>query len=72
LNTWKSTTWSSKGRRKPAAGAFHLMNSCRRKALRYKVLLTRDAVDDFKTLDGSVKKLVAQQLKKLGICTVSI
>lgn len=48
------------------------MNSCRRKALRYKVLLTRDAVDDFKTLDGSVKKLVAQQLKKLGICTVSI
>lgn len=33
--------------------------------MRYKVFLTEDAVADFKGLDGSVKKLVAKQLKKL-------
>jgi len=33
--------------------------------LRYKVFLTEDAAADFKGLDGSVKKLVAKQLKKL-------
>ncbi len=31
----------------------------------YKVLLTEDAADDFRALDGSVKKTVARQLKKL-------
>jgi mRNA interferase RelE/StbE len=33
--------------------------------LRYKVLLTEDAAADFRMLDGSVKMLVATQLKKL-------
>jgi len=33
--------------------------------LHYKVLLTKEATADFKALDGSVKKLVAKQLKKL-------
>lgn len=33
----------------------------------YKVLLTKDAADDFKFLDGSVKKLVAKHLTKLGL-----
>lgn len=33
--------------------------------MRYRVFLTEDAVVDFKRLDGSVKKLVAKQLKKL-------
>jgi len=33
--------------------------------LRYKVLLTEDAAADFRALDGSVKILVAKQLKKL-------
>jgi mRNA interferase RelE/StbE len=33
--------------------------------LHYKVLLTKEASADFKALDGSVKKLVAKQLKKL-------
>ena len=32
----------------------------------YKVFLHEAAADDFRSLDGSVKKLVAQQLKKLG------
>lgn len=36
-----------------------------RKALRYKVLLTREAAADFRSLDGSVKPVVARQLKKL-------
>ena len=31
----------------------------------YKVLLVEDAAEDFRSLDGSVKKLVAKQLKKL-------
>lgn len=31
----------------------------------YKVLLTPEASADFKALDGSVKKLVAKQMKKL-------
>lgn len=31
----------------------------------YKVLLLEAAADDFRSLDGSVKKLVAKQLKKL-------
>jgi mRNA interferase RelE/StbE len=33
--------------------------------LSYKVLLVEDAAEDFRRLDGSVKKLVAKQLKKL-------
>lgn len=33
--------------------------------MRYKVILTKDAADDFRRLDGSVKKQVAKQLKKL-------
>jgi len=33
--------------------------------LRYKVLLTPEAATDFRALDGSVKKLVGKQLKKL-------
>ena len=33
--------------------------------MRYKVLLTGDAAADFRLLDGSVKILVARQLKKL-------
>ena len=33
--------------------------------MRYKVFLTEDAAADFKGLDGSIKKLVAKQLKKL-------
>ena len=33
--------------------------------MRYKVVFTEDAAADFRTLDGSVKKLVATQLKKL-------
>jgi mRNA interferase RelE/StbE len=33
--------------------------------LRHKVLLTEDAAADFRALDGSVKILVAKQLKKL-------
>lgn len=33
--------------------------------MRYKVLLTPEAAADFRALDGSVKKLVAKQLKKL-------
>ncbi len=33
--------------------------------MRYKVFLTEDAAGDFKRLDGSVKKQVAKQLKKL-------
>jgi mRNA interferase RelE/StbE len=33
--------------------------------LSYKVLLLEAAADDFRNLDGSVKKLVAKQLKKL-------
>jgi len=35
--------------------------------LHYKVLLTQEAAEDFKLLDGSVKILVAKQLKKLEI-----
>lgn len=31
----------------------------------YKVVLTEDAASDFRSLDGSVKKLVAKQLEKL-------
>ena len=31
----------------------------------YKVTLTADAADDFRRLDGSLKKPVAKQLKKL-------
>lgn len=31
----------------------------------YKVVFTEDAAADFRALDGSVKKLVATQLKKL-------
>ena len=33
--------------------------------MRYRVVLTEDAADDFRALDGSVKILVAKQLKKL-------
>jgi len=33
--------------------------------LHYKVLLTPEAAADFKGLDGSIKKIVAKQLKKL-------
>jgi mRNA interferase RelE/StbE len=33
--------------------------------LRYRVELTSEAAADFRVLDGSVKKLVAKQLKKL-------
>ncbi len=33
--------------------------------MRYKLLLTAAAAEDFRALDGSVKKLVAKQLKKL-------
>lgn len=33
--------------------------------MRYKVLFTPDAAGDFKALDGSVKKPVAKQLKRL-------
>ena len=33
--------------------------------MRYNVLLTTEAAADFKALDGSVKKLVAKQMKKL-------
>lgn len=33
--------------------------------MRYKVLLTREAAADFRALDGSVKPVVARQLKKL-------
>jgi mRNA interferase RelE/StbE len=33
--------------------------------LHYRVELTTDAAGDFRSLDGSVKKLVAKQLKKL-------
>jgi len=33
--------------------------------LSYKVLLLEAAADDFRSFDGSVKKLVAKQLKKL-------
>ena len=33
--------------------------------MRYRVELTNDAAGDFRGLDGSVKKLVAKQLKKL-------
>jgi mRNA-degrading endonuclease RelE of RelBE toxin-antitoxin system len=33
--------------------------------LNYKVLLQAAAADDFRSLDGSVKKIVAKQLKKL-------
>ena len=33
--------------------------------MRYKVFLTEDAADDFRSLDGSLKKPVARQLKKL-------
>lgn len=33
--------------------------------MHYKVELTEDAVTDFRSLDGSVKKLVAGQLRKL-------
>ena len=33
--------------------------------MHYKVLLTSSAAADFKRLDGSAKKLVAKQLKKL-------
>ncbi len=33
--------------------------------MRYKVLLTPDAAGDFRALEGSVKKPVARQLKKL-------
>ncbi len=32
----------------------------------YKVMLTADAADDFRRLDGSLKKPVAKQLKKLA------
>ena len=31
----------------------------------YRVTLTADAADDFRRLDGSLKQLVAKQLKKL-------
>lgn len=31
----------------------------------YKVILTKDAANDFRHLDGSVKQQVAKQLKKL-------
>ena len=41
------------------------IRSCRRKALSYKVVFTEEAAADFRALDGSVKKLVATQLKKL-------
>ncbi|MDA8101198.1 MAG: type II toxin-antitoxin system RelE/ParE family toxin [Nitrospiraceae bacterium] len=33
--------------------------------MRYKVVLTADAANDFRRLDGSVQKQVARQLKKL-------
>jgi mRNA interferase RelE/StbE len=33
--------------------------------LPYKVILTKDAANDFRSLDGSVKQQVANQLKKL-------
>ena len=33
--------------------------------MHYKVVFTEDAAADFRALDGSVKKLVATQLKKL-------
>lgn len=33
--------------------------------MRYRVLLTREAAEDFRALDGSVKQVVARQLKKL-------
>ncbi len=33
--------------------------------MRYKVVLTAEAANDFRGLDGSVKKQVARQLKKL-------
>lgn len=33
--------------------------------MRYKVVFTEDASADFRVLDGSIKKLVATQLKKL-------
>jgi len=33
--------------------------------LRYKVVLTAEAANDFRSLDGSVKKQAARQLKKL-------
>lgn len=33
--------------------------------MRYKVVLTHEAANDFRGLDGSVKKQVAKQLKKL-------
>lgn len=33
--------------------------------MRYKVVLTAEAAKDFRGLDGSVKKQVAKQLKKL-------
>ena len=33
--------------------------------MHYKVLLTPEAAADFKGLDGSIKKIVAKQLKKL-------
>ncbi len=33
--------------------------------MRYKVLLTKDAATDFRSLDGAVKEPVAKQLKKL-------
>lgn len=32
----------------------------------YKVMLTADAADDFRRLDGSLKEPVAKQLKKLA------
>jgi mRNA interferase RelE/StbE len=33
--------------------------------LRYKVLLTDEAANDFREQDGSIKKTIAKQLKKL-------
>lgn len=33
--------------------------------MQYKILLTEYAADDFRQLDGSIKKAVAAQLKKL-------
>lgn len=33
--------------------------------MRYKVVLTAEAAGDFRNLDGSIKKQVARQLKKL-------
>ena len=33
--------------------------------MRYKVLLTQKAAEDFRALDGAVKQVVARQLKKL-------